>query len=126
MDDYKEMGLLYEAFAKYPNGGHAKDTSRAFTPNQPSNPHHSYGKRIPLTDPGGSGRGYDANVLYMSDEETHTEPKEIKPKEIMNLVVLDKISELQQSVKAEGEGQQGMVAIYVLGQLKDYIISLND
>mgnify|MGYP003648473965 CR=1 FL=1 len=122
MDDYKEMGLIYEAFTKGSNPyGRAKDTSRSYPPSQSDNMNHSYGKSMPLKDPGGSGRAYDgaqtgqgiAHVI--SDEETSAEPKEIT-----NLDVLDKI----ESLIKDAERFEDTKTIIALDELKRHIAKL--
>ena len=123
MDDYKEMGLIYEAFAKGNNPyiGHAKGTSRSYPPGQSDNGHHSYGPHIPFKDPGNSGRAYDAAQMgqgitrVISDEETT-----VNPKEIMNLDVLDKIA----SLIKDAERFEDTKTLIALDELKRYINKL--
>ena len=71
MDDYKEMGLLYEAFARAPKS--APNTTRSYPA---SDSKHSLGHQLPTTLPGGSinahakGTSSSNNNAGVCDEET--------------------------------------------------------
>tara|TARA_R110000772_G_scaffold191062_2_gene301866 strand:+ start:932 stop:1276 length:345 start_codon:yes stop_codon:yes gene_type:complete len=71
MDDYKEMGLLYEAFARAPKS--SPDTTRSYPA---SDSKHSLGHQLPTTIPGGSinaaaiGISSSKNNAGVCDEET--------------------------------------------------------
>ena len=118
MDDIKEMGLLYEAFAKSgnPHLGTSRDTTRAYPASQPQNPNHSL-KHIPLKDPGGSGRLFDGGQVGqgiatpISDEETTTTGSDITGK------VLDKIDSLMQ----DAESFEDTKTLIALNELKQFI-----
>jgi hypothetical protein len=119
MDDYKEMGLIYEAFAKgrNPYNGTAKLTNTSYPPGQSDNPSHSYRKPVPLSDPGGSGRNYDAALTsgqgHVCDEEAS-----IAPKEITNVDVIDKI----ESLIRDAQSFEDTKTIIALDELKRYIV----
>lgn len=121
MDDYKEMGLIYEAFARgrNPYNGIAKPTSTSYPPGQSDNSSHSFRKPVPLSDPGGSGRNYDAALTsgqgHVCDEEST-----IAPKKINNVDVIEKIN----SLKKEAESFEDTKTLIALDVLKRYIEKL--
>lgn len=120
MDDFKEMGLLYEAFAKSgnPNIGRARDTMRSYPADQPQNPHHSL-RSIPLKDPGGAGRLYDSGqtgqgiTTPISDEETDMSA-------LMRSDILKKVDALMYDAESF-EDTKTMIA---LNELKRFIENL--
>ena len=121
MNDYKEIGIIYEAFKGGSPNMHARDTTRSYPPGQSDNTHHSYGPHIPFKDPGGSGRAWDAGQMGqgitapISDEEIQAEPKEI-----MNLDVLDKIN----SLIKDAERFEDTKTLIALDELKRHIATL--
>lgn len=120
MDDYKEISLLYEAFARPHKRIIANPTDRSYPAGNSENPHHSY-SQIPLKDPGGSGRRFDGNMMngnitqVISDEETQVEPREI-----MNIDVLDKIATLS----TDAESFEDTKTLIALDELKRFILRL--
>jgi len=117
MDDFKEMGLLYEAFAKSGNPyvGTSRDTSRAYPGSQPQNPNHSL-RTIPLKDPGGSGRVFDGGqggqgiTAPISDEETDMSA-------LMRGDILKKVETLMH----DAESFDDTKTMIALNELKEFI-----
>ena len=116
MDDYTEIGLLYEAFAKSSNVSHARETTRAYPANQPENQNHTFGLRTPFNGSKGggaydSGQGGQGITAVISDEETKTRGSDLPGK------VLDKIDSLMQDAESF-EDTKTMIA---LNELKQFI-----
>ena len=120
MDDFKEMGLIYEAFARSGNPyvGTSRDTSRAYPASQTQNPNHSL-RTIPLKYTGGSGRVFDGGqggqgiTAPISDEETDMST-------LMRTDILKKVDTLMQDAESF-EDTRTMIA---LDELKRFIEKL--
>jgi len=121
VNDYKEMGLLYEAFLRPHKRVIAPHTDRSYSVDNSPNPHHSY-SNIPLKDPGGSGRRFDGNM--MNGDIAHVlagdEESQVEPKEIMNVDVLDKIELLMK----DAESFEQTDVLIALNELKRDILRL--
>ena len=114
MNDYEEMGLIYER-AFYSQ--HAKDTTRAYTPGESESMHHSY-RQHPLKDPGGSGRLWDAGqtgqgiTTPISDEES-----DVDMSAFMRQDILKKIGSLMK----DAESFDDTKTLIALNELKTYV-----
>ena len=122
MDDFKEMGLLYEAFTKSgnPHIGRAKDTIRSYPADQPQNPHHSL-RTTPLKDPGGSGRLYDGGqagqgvITPISDEESGADVSTFLRHDILKKL---------ETLMIDAESFQDTKTMIALDELKRFIEGL--
>ena len=115
MDDFKEMGLLYEAFTKNTHTGHARETIRSYPANQPDNPNHTYGLRTPFngTKGGGafdSGQGGQGITAIVSDEETNTAT-------FMKNDIIKKVD----SLMIDAESFEDTKTMIALNELKQFI-----
>ncbi len=115
MDDYKEMGLLYEAFTKSNHTGHARETIRAYPANQPDNANHTFGLRTPFNgNKGGgafdSGQGGQGITAVISDEETNMV-------EFLKNDILQKVDSLTTDAKSFEDTK----TIIALNELKQFI-----
>ena len=119
MNDYKELGLLYEAFSRNPNVGHARDTSRSYPPGQSDNIHHSFGPHIPFngTKGGGAfdqGQGGQGVTAVISDEENAD----------MSTFLRNDILKKVESLIKDAERFEDTKTLIALSELKRYIEKL--
>ena len=111
MDDYKEMGLLYEAFARAPK--RAPDTTRSYPAGDSK---HSLGHQLPTTTPGGSinaaaiGISSSKNNAGVCDEETDMST-------CMKSDVIKKIN----SLMTDAESFEDTKTMIALNELRQFI-----
>jgi len=114
MDDYKEMGLLYEAFARAPL--RAPITTRSYPASEPANQNHTLGHQLPTTLPGGSINAHAKNISSSNnnagvcDEETD-----------MSTLMKNDIIKKVKSLMTDAESFEDTKTIIALNELKQFI-----
>ena len=114
MDDYKEMGLLYEAFARAPR--QAPNTTRSYPAGEPESRNHTLGNQIPTTQPGGSINAHAKNISS-SNNNAGVCDEETDMSTFMKSDVIKKID----SLMTDAESFEDTKTMIALNELKQFI-----